>query len=425
MISAFLFAPVLVAAQTTTISDYSRYSNWRRQSNEFQQKVDALGNVAEPSIAMPILFGPVHMLHNYGELRPSGRIHEGEDIMALKGTPVVSPTAAVVIRTNYDTGEGNSVYTENPGGERFIYYHLDRIAEGIAAGQVLARGDLIGYVGNTGDASGGPAHVHFEIRKSDTNAPTDPYPRLTTEFTPEEKMTYLAKILMQTTDPNTLAQFLVTNFRSSFTAAVGRGAVVPPLIVGLLNSIPATAVTSNSSLPVGDLALGSSGALVVQLQQFLITKSIGTEAKNLGFAGATGNFGPLTQAALVEYQTAVGVSPANGYYGPSTQAFVRAGAGNPPVVIAPTTPTSSGVIVVLTRDLYLGISGEDVRSLQKLLNRNGYTVAATGSGSVGNESTYFGPATQRAVIKYQTANRIPAAGYVGIITRASLSLLRM
>src|SRR3989344_5023112 len=115
LVSAFVLAPLLAAAQSTSTrdNDSSRYSDWRRQSNESQQKIDALGTVAESNIAMPILFGVViaNVADNYGELRVSGRTHEGLDIMAAKGTPIVSPTAAVVTRVDYGAGEGNAVYT--------------------------------------------------------------------------------------------------------------------------------------------------------------------------------------------------------------------------------------------------------------------------------------------------------------------------
>ena len=76
-----------------------------------------------------------------------------------------------------------------------------------------------------------------------------------------------------------------------------------------------------------------------------------------------------------------------------------------------------------TRDLYLGVSGEDVRTLQTLLNADGYTVASAGAGSSGSETTYFGPATQTAVIRFQIAKNIsPAVGYVGPITRNALGI---
>lgn len=75
-----------------------------------------------------------------------------------------------------------------------------------------------------------------------------------------------------------------------------------------------------------------------------------------------------------------------------------------------------------TRDLTLGSTGEDVKALQQYLNANGYVVAASGAGSVGNESTYFGSLTQAALAKFQAANGIsPAAGYFGPITRSKIA----
>jgi len=72
-----------------------------------------------------------------------------------------------------------------------------------------------------------------------------------------------------------------------------------------------------------------------------------------------------------------------------------------------------------TRDLTLGSKGDDVKALQQFLNSKGYTVAASGVGSAGNESTYFGSLTQKALAKYQAAVGItPAAGYFGPKTRA-------
>ncbi len=330
-VATFLFIAVFVAPFATVFAqetDYHNTNNWMntnwgyRHSTEFQQKVAALGTVADVNIPIPVLFGvgTQNISSNYGVLRASGRTHEGEDIMATKGTPIVSPTAAVVIRTDYGAGEGNAVYTANPGGETFIYYHLDRFAEGIVAGQVLSRGDLIGYVGNTGDAAGGAAHLHFEIRIGD-NVPTNPFPRLTQEFTLQEKITYLTKILTQTSDQTTLAQFLVTNFRSTFTQATAANIFLPAVITNALATIPANTVPTNT----------------------------------------------------------------------------------------------------LNRTLYRGVVGEDVRTLQKTLNAKGYTVAQSGGGAPGNEITYFGYGTRRAVIKYQAEHNLVADGIVGALTRALLN----
>ena len=74
-----------------------------------------------------------------------------------------------------------------------------------------------------------------------------------------------------------------------------------------------------------------------------------------------------------------------------------------------------------TRDLTIGSTGEDVRALQRFLNARGFTVATTGAGSPGNESTRFGPRTQAALARFQTDNNIsPARGFFGPITRGTI-----
>lgn len=76
------------------------------------------------------------------------------------------------------------------------------------------------------------------------------------------------------------------------------------------------------------------------------------------------------------------------------------------------------------RNLQYGDRLEDVRTLQKILNANGFVVAQSGGGSPGNESTFFGPATKAALIKFQKAKGVaPASGYFGPKTRAAMSAL--
>lgn len=84
--------------------------------------------------------------------------------------------------------------------------------------------------------------------------------------------------------------------------------------------------------------------------------------------------------------------------------------------------STGGACPVLTRSLQLGSSGADVMSLQKFLNASANTrVAVSGAGSPGMETTYFGPATQAAVIKFQAANNVSAIGVVGPATRAAIA----
>jgi len=74
------------------------------------------------------------------------------------------------------------------------------------------------------------------------------------------------------------------------------------------------------------------------------------------------------------------------------------------------------------RDLKTGMTGDDVRELQRYLNNNGYVLAKTGPGSAGQETKKFGRATREALIKFQKANKInPAVGYFGTITRKAVN----
>ena len=330
------FMPLSALAQTAmsvqsdvagTTREQRRALHGWRQSDEFRQKISALGTTVATSIPIPVLFGVSlsNISPNFGDPRDGGaRTHEGEDIMAVKGTPIVSPTEAVVLRTAVGAGAGNAVYTVNPGGETFVYMHLDRFGEGIAPGTVLHQGSLIGYVGNTGNAAGGAAHLHFEVHNN-SGTPVDPFPRLTAVFTSAQQISFLNAIFGITADPITLSQFLATNFRSTFTANSAAGMTLPPLITGAL--------------------------------------------------------------------------------------------GTPAV-------TSSNAPSAIARNLYRGRSGQDVLALQRFLNAHGFVVAASGAGSVGNETVYFGAATEAAVIRFQAARSIaPAVGFVGPLTRAVLATL--
>ena len=427
-----LTAPVISVAQSaTSTSDGSnestsvrreRIRGWRDQSSELQQKINSLSTTSVVTLPIPVLFGVSlkNISPNFGDPRDGGaRTHEGEDIMAIKGTPIVSPTPAIVLRTGTGATEGNYVYTANPGGETFVYMHLDRIGEGLTSGVLLGTGSLIGYVGNTGNASGGGAHLHFEIHDSSRNS-IDPFPRLTKEFSVSEKISYVSKILNQTSDPDLMSNFLVTNFRSTFVEALNQNISLPEIINNSLSSL-SNPPTSGVSLPTGDLTIGSTGKDVINLQKYLILKSTGIFAVRLSKAGATGYFGSLTQSALREYQIAMNISPADGYYGFVSRASVLAG------IAASSsgqgTPTSSPTsLVSFNRNLYKGLNGEDVRNLQKFLNGHGYPVAFGGPGSLGNETSYFGSATLASVIKFQIAYGLsPSVGFVGPLTRAKIA----
>lgn len=105
---------------------------------------------------------------------PTFHLHRGVDIFADFGTPVRAPTAGVVTRIASAGPGGNSVTIL--GGDDTTYYfaHLSSAAEGLEVGQSVELGTLLGYVGNTGNASGGLPHLHFEIRENGTAIPPKP-----------------------------------------------------------------------------------------------------------------------------------------------------------------------------------------------------------------------------------------------------------
>ncbi|MDR3547721.1 MAG: peptidoglycan-binding protein [Candidatus Pacebacteria bacterium] len=89
---------------------------------------------------------------------------------------------------------------------------------------------------------------------------------------------------------------------------------------------------------------------------------------------------------------------------------------------ASSTPSAAANKFIFTRDLKLGMSGTDVQALQHFLNTHGFPLAATGTGSLDNETTYFGKATKAALAKYQASVSItPSVGYFGSITRAKVN----
>ncbi len=102
----------------------------------------------------------------FTDARSEGRVHDAIDILAAEGTPVLA-VADGTIEKLFDSERGGlTVYQFEPGGTYCYYYaHLQRYADGLAEKQVVKRGDVIGYVGHTGNASPDAPHLHFEIHR--------------------------------------------------------------------------------------------------------------------------------------------------------------------------------------------------------------------------------------------------------------------
>ncbi|MGH9280527.1 MAG: murein hydrolase activator EnvC family protein, partial [Acidimicrobiales bacterium] len=116
--------------------------------------------------------GPRAFSDDYGAARWGGGSHMGNDILSPRGTPVVANVGGTVTHRNGSVS-GLSYFLSGDDGNRYFGAHLDSFG---ASGRVSA-GTVIGTVGNTGDASGGPPHLHFEIHPGGSGY-TNPYPTL-------------------------------------------------------------------------------------------------------------------------------------------------------------------------------------------------------------------------------------------------------
>jgi murein DD-endopeptidase MepM/ murein hydrolase activator NlpD len=104
------------------------------------------------------------LVDTYTQARGEGRLHDAIDIMAPRGTPVLAVADGRVAKLFTSVRGGLTVY-QFDREEKIAYYyaHLDRYAPGVAEGVVLKRGDPIGFVGSTGNASPDGPHLHFAV----------------------------------------------------------------------------------------------------------------------------------------------------------------------------------------------------------------------------------------------------------------------
>ncbi len=114
--------------------------------------------------------------------RGGGRLHEGQDIFAPRGTPVRSAAPGFVYRIDDLSLGGLSVTVIGNGFERFFYTHLDAVPAALREGQRVTTDTLLGFVGSSGNAAGTPPHLHFGVYGGDPFAcewrALDPLPRL-------------------------------------------------------------------------------------------------------------------------------------------------------------------------------------------------------------------------------------------------------
>lgn len=162
--------PALTATATTT----------KERNKEFTAKANALfAPLSGRGIFMPVVgIQPFDLSNSWGDSRDGGRRkHRGIDIFAPRGTAVVAVADGIISYIGDQPKGGHCLWLTTESGTSFYYAHLDRWAAGLYEGMEVRSGDLLGYVGNTGNARTTPPHLHFAINQNDEMV--NPYPVLT------------------------------------------------------------------------------------------------------------------------------------------------------------------------------------------------------------------------------------------------------
>jgi len=119
--------------------------------------------------------GPTSFVDSFGARRSGGRSHEGVDMISKRGTPLVAIEAGTVKRMRNGGLGGITVWLRGEEGDEFYYAHLDAWADGLSVGDRVGAGQLLGYVGSTGNASYKLPHLHFQYHPGGGRA-VNPYP---------------------------------------------------------------------------------------------------------------------------------------------------------------------------------------------------------------------------------------------------------
>lgn len=144
-----------------------------------RQAVRFVELVREPAAkALPVPVegvAPSQLANTWGAARSEGRSHEGIDIFAPRHTQVLSATRGIVVRRGWNRLGGRTISILGPGGQSHYYAHLEEWDDP-DVGDWVEAGEVIGYVGNSGNAEGTPPHLHYGIYEG--GGAVNPYPKL-------------------------------------------------------------------------------------------------------------------------------------------------------------------------------------------------------------------------------------------------------
>ena len=155
---------LVVTGASDTLAFYARVIKLYTQQPDTKLAMP-LENVAKSGIA-----------DTWQAPRGDGRRHEGQDIFAPRGTPILSATSGYIYKIGENNLGGQTVSVISKGGRVYYYAHLDSYARNIHVGDRVSTRSVLGYVGTTGNAQGTPPHLHFGIYT--WTGPINPLPLL-------------------------------------------------------------------------------------------------------------------------------------------------------------------------------------------------------------------------------------------------------
>ena len=155
-----------------------------REPRELTPPVATTGDIPHGRLRLPIDGEDIETFKGgFAERRDAGgRPHEAVDMLAPRNTPVHAVESGTIAKLFTSKAGGLTIYQFNPSGRLCYYYaHLERYADGLKDGQAVSQGDVIGYVGTTGNAPPNTPHLHFAVFELNADKhwwqgrPLDPY----------------------------------------------------------------------------------------------------------------------------------------------------------------------------------------------------------------------------------------------------------
>jgi murein DD-endopeptidase MepM/ murein hydrolase activator NlpD len=109
------------------------------------------------------VYGPTSYIDTFGAKRADVSYHHGDDIFGSLGQPLLACTDGIVFSVGFNKIGGNRLWIVDKAGNQFYYAHLSAFSTAAVNGAHVKAGQVVGFMGNTGDAEGTPVHLHFEI----------------------------------------------------------------------------------------------------------------------------------------------------------------------------------------------------------------------------------------------------------------------